>query len=117
MKMIRKKAEKKVDELQVEETKKEEVTKKITAKVFDINTGLRVIEDVKVIKIKSKYFTLAILSDYTPSLGEIEGEVSIVTQNDLIKIENVNAFFHHQNNSFSLLIKEQIGESDNDRNT
>lgn len=106
MKPFKKKTQK-TEETVVEEVVTKKVEKYIVARIFDINSGLRVYENVNVVKIKSKYFTLAIMSDYTPSLGEIEGEVTLITDNDLIKLENLNAYFHHQNNSFSLLIKEQ----------
>lgn len=106
MKPFKKKTQK-TEETVVEEVVTKKVEKYIVARIFDINSGLRVYENVNVVKIKSKYFTLAIMSDYTPSLGEIEGEVTLITDNDLIKLENLNAYFHHQNNSFSLLIKER----------
>ena len=43
----------------------------IKVKVFSISNGLEVIENVKLVRIKSKDYNLLIMPDYMPILGEI----------------------------------------------
>ena len=53
----------------------------IKVKVFDIRNGMRVYDNIKIIRIISKDYNLLIMKDYLPIIGEIEGSVDI--KNDL----------------------------------
>ena len=54
----------------------------IKVKVFDIRNGMRVYDDIKIIRIISKDYNLLIMKDYLPIIGEIEGSVDI--KNDVV---------------------------------
>ena len=49
----------------------------IKVKVFDIRNGMRVYDNIKIIRIISKDYNLLIMKDYLPIIGEIEGSVDI----------------------------------------
>ena len=49
----------------------------IKVKVFDIRNGMRVSDNIKIIRIISKDYNLLIMKDYLPIIGEIEGSVDI----------------------------------------
>ena len=64
----------------------------IKVKVFDIRNGMRVYDNIKIIRIISKDYNLLIMKDYLPIIGEIEGSVDI--KNDVVNesFKNIKAF-------------------------
>ena len=78
----------------------------IKVKVFDIRNGMRVYDNIKIIRIISKDYNLLIMKDYLPIIGEIEGSVDI--KNDVVNesFKNIKAFYMNSNNVFNLMIKE-----------
>ena len=78
----------------------------IKVKVFDIRNGMRVYDNIKIIRIISKDYNLLIMKDYLPIIGEIEGSVDI--KNDVVNesFKNIKAFYMNSNNEFNLMIKE-----------
>lgn len=78
----------------------------IKVKVFDIRNGMRVYDDIKIIRIISKDYNLLIMKDYLPIIGEIEGSVDI--KNDVVNesFKNIKAFYMNSDNVFNLMIKE-----------
>ena len=79
---------------------------KITAHVVNLQDGLVEYEGVSVIHIKSRYYNLLIMDGYTPSIGEIEGTVTIVSEKDSVKLENIRGLYLHKKNVFRLMIRE-----------
>lgn len=63
------------------------------------------IENVKVIRIKSELYTLLIMKDYWPVVGEINGRISIEADENYT-YENIEGFYTLSHNIFHLMIKE-----------
>ena len=78
----------------------------IKVKVFDIRNGMRVYDNIKIIRIISKDYNLLIMKDNLPIIGEIEGSVDI--KNDVVNesFKNIKAFYMNSDNVFNLMIKE-----------
>ena len=78
----------------------------IKVKVFDTRNGMRVYDNIKIIRIISKDYNLLIMKDYLPIIGEIEGSVDI--KNDVVNesFKNIKAFYMNSDNVFNLMIKE-----------
>ena len=78
----------------------------IKVKVFDIRNGMRVYDNIKIIRIISKDYNLLIMKDYLPIIGVIEGSVDI--KNDVVNesFKNIKAFYMNSDNVFNLMIKE-----------
>ena len=78
----------------------------IKVKVFDIRNGMRVYDNIKIIRIISKDYNLLIMKDYLPIIGEIEGSVDI--KNDVVNesFKNIKAFYMNSDNVFNRMIKE-----------
>ena len=79
---------------------------KIIAKVVSLQKGFSNYESVKAIKIISKQYNLMIMEDYLPVIGEIEGNVIIMLEENNIEYKNIKGFYKHSHNEFELLIKE-----------
>lgn len=79
---------------------------KIIAKVVSLQKGFSNYENVKAIKIISKQYNLMIMEDYLPVIGEIEGNVIIMLEENNIEYKNIKGFYKHAHNEFELLIKE-----------
>ena len=77
----------------------------IKVKVFDIRNGMRVYDNIKIIRIISKDYNLLIMKDYLPIIGEIEGSVDI--KNDVVNesFKDIKAFYMNSDNVFNLMIK------------
>ena len=78
----------------------------ITARVIDYVNGIKVIQNIKAVRIKSKGYVLLIMEDYVPTLGRIEGKIVFLTDEEEYVYENVNGFYKHQYNEFTVLIEE-----------
>ncbi len=83
---------------------------RIQARISDFSHGLRVYDGVKLIRVKSRDYTLLIMEDYFPLLGSVQGRVELVTGDDLIDLGEVKGFYLHRDNEFSLLIEAQTAE-------
>lgn len=81
--------------------------KNIIARIYDIRSGLREIQHVDFIRIKSGHYNLMILEDYMPLLGELEGDLTVRAQGETFSLENIHGFYIHQNNLFRLMLKEK----------
>lgn len=81
--------------------------KNIIARIYDIREGLREIQHVDFIRMKSAHYNLMILEDYMPLLGELEGDLTIQAQGEVLTLEDVHGFYIHQNNLFRLMLKEK----------
>lgn len=73
-------------------------------KIFTLKKGLRKLEDVSAIRIKSKDYNLLILKDYIAIIGRITGEFSIEVNDDIIEYKNVDAYYVNSNNEFNVII-------------
>ena len=73
-------------------------------KIFTLKKGLRKLEDVSAIRIKSKDYNLLILKDYIAIMGRITGEFSIEVNDDIIEYKNVDAYYVNSNNEFNFII-------------
>lgn len=76
------------------------------------NIDMKIVENVKIIRIKSKDYNLLIMKDYWPVVGEISGKISIEADENYT-YENINAFYTLSHNIFHLIIKE-VGEQINE---
>ena len=78
----------------------------IKVKIFDIKNGLRVYDNIKIIRIISKDYNLLIMKDYLPIIGEIEGAVDIKNDEVNLSFKDIKAFYMNSDNIFNLMIKE-----------
>ena len=76
----------------------------------DFANGLRVYRDVKLIRIKSSDYSLLIMEDYFPIIGQVNGKIELVSEDSLVDLGKLKGFYVHRNNEFSLLIKEQLDQ-------
>ena len=75
-------------------------------KIFSLSKGLEIIDNIRLIRIKSKDYNLLLMPGYMSLLGEIDGNVDFELDNDTIKYENILAYYVNSNDEFSLLLKE-----------
>lgn len=85
---------------------------KIQARISDFEHGLRVYDGVKLVRIRSREYSLLIMEDYFPSMGSVHGRVDLVTDEDEISLGSVHGFFLHRDNEFSLLVEEELHEDE-----
>jgi transcription elongation factor GreA-like protein len=82
--------------------------------ILDSETiGMQVVENVKAIRIKSELYTLLIMKDYWPVVGEINGKISIEAD-ETITYDYIKGFYSLSHNVFHLIIKEK-GDVPNDK--
>ncbi len=81
---------------------------RIQARVSDFAHGLRVYDDVKLVRIKSSDYTLLIMEDYFPILGSVRGAVELLTEHEQVNLGELRGFYLHRDNEFALLIEEQL---------
>ena len=79
----------------------------IKAKVFSIKDGYYETDNLKLIRILSKDYNLAIMEDYLPIIGEVEGNVLLKGDNFEKRYDNINGFYKCSHNEFELIIKSE----------
>jgi len=75
-------------------------------KVFSLSKGLEIIDNIRIIRIKSEDYNLLLMPGYMSILGEIDGNIDFELDDDTIHYENIIAYYVHSNDEFSLLLKE-----------
>ena len=78
----------------------------IKVRIFTLSSGLQIIENVKVIRIKSTQYNLLIMPDYMPILGDIQGSIDFENVEETKSFNDINAYYVNSNNEFSLIIRE-----------
>ena len=76
-------------------------------KIYSLLNGLSVLENVKVIRIKSKDYNLLIMKDYVPLIGEIEGDFEVETDKETKELANIRGYYVCQNNVFEIILKDE----------
>lgn len=81
---------------------------RLTANIISMNDGLRTIELVSMVRIVSAQYNILIMEDYLPVIGEVDGDVIIVSESAEYKLERVKGFFCHRHNEFSFMLGEEF---------
>ena len=76
-------------------------------RIFDLIHGLKEYENIKFIRIVSNEYSLVILNDYKPVYGEIDGTITINSNEIDLEYNNIKADYVYRNNEFNLVIREQ----------
>ena len=50
------------------------------------------------------------MEDYLPVIGEIEGELTVQSDSETFRLEDIYGFYIHQDNLFRLMLKEKREE-------
>ena len=82
---------------------------KILARVINEKNGIQNIENVRAVRILSKDYVVLIMEDYTSTLGQVDGTVTVISDDGEVVYENINGFYKQQNNVFTLLIAAENG--------
>ena len=78
---------------------------KINVKILNIKNGLTEYNNVKIIKIKSEKYSIVIMEDYLPVIGEVEGNVEIITEDNIVKFKDIHGYYMLKHNQFKFFIK------------
>lgn len=79
---------------------------RIKARVIDEDNGIQILNNVRAVRIVSKGYVLLVLEDYTPTLGEIDGDVTFLCDDREVVLDRIRGFYKMQHNEFTLLIAE-----------
>lgn len=79
-------------------------------RVFELNHGLTVYDEIKLVRIVSKDYNLLVMVDYLPLLGEFDGNIDIKGNNVDISFKNIKGFYMNSNNVFNLMINGEENE-------
>jgi len=81
----------------------------IQVRISDFEHGLRVFDNVNMVRIVSENYNLLVMDDFISTVGVVKGNVEIVGGGEVTSIENVDAYYMHRDNVFTLLIDEEKG--------
>lgn len=74
--------------------------------IISFRNGFQIYQNVKLIRMKSKDYNLLLMVDYMPVVGELEGSLTLVSEQEEIHMEDIRGFYVMKNNVFKLLVKE-----------
>ena len=81
-------------------------TGRIQAQISSFKEGLQKFDDLNIVRIRGKKARLLIMEDYTPIIGEVDGDVDLIGRESYQTLKNVKGFFCHEHNVFFLLLRE-----------
>ena len=79
----------------------------INIKVLSMKKGLVEYNDVQFIRIISKNYSLIIMKDYLPLIGEVQGKIEIEGLKETIKLQNIIGYYIHKHNQFNLFLRDE----------
>lgn len=79
----------------------------INIKVLSMKKGLVEYNDVQFIRIISKDYSLIIMKDYLPLIGEVQGKIEIEGLKETIKLQNIIGYYIHKHNQFNLFLRDE----------
>lgn len=80
---------------------------KISADILSLEKGLEHFDGLKAIRIVSKTYNLLIMDDYLPIIGEIDGDLFLISKDEVVKeMKGVIGFYKHSKNNFEFVLKE-----------
>lgn len=80
--------------------------RELKAILFRLKEGKKQYDKVKMIRLKSKDVNLLLMLDHAPVIGELNGTMSIVCEEEEYEFEAIHGFFHLRNNEFHFLQQE-----------
>ncbi len=80
----------------------------IKVKIFSLSNGLEQLDEIKIIRIKSRDYNLLIMPDYMPVLGEIQGDIDFENKDVHKNLEKITGYYMLTDNEFSLILREDI---------
>ncbi len=83
---------------------------RINARIIDARSGLQTVHDIYAVRIHSKGFRALIMNDYLPTIGRVNGSVTLLNNEGEHHYEQIRGFYKHQHNEFTLLIEEYLKE-------
>ena len=66
----------------------------------------RVLDDVSIIRIKSKTGNILIMEDHVSTIDRVEGTIEFETTFEKIAYNNITAYYSNSKNVFNIIIKE-----------
>ena len=78
----------------------------IKAKIVSMENGLQEFDEIEMIRVKGENHSLLILQNYMPLLGRLDGYVDLVLENETLRIQDVQGYYMHKQNEFSLLVEK-----------
>lgn len=87
------------------EEKRRKPKYKLRAEIVDREKGMRYLEDIRLIRLKSRNHNLLIMEDYMPIIGEVTGYVQFVSDDGIVSFDPIHGFYMHKRNKFTLLIE------------
>ena len=81
---------------------------KISADILSFEKGTEHYDNVKAIRLDSDRYSLRIMSDYLPMIGELKGNMTIMFADSEVVYENIRGFYRHAHNEFEFIIKDRM---------
>ena len=78
----------------------------ILARIVDEKKGYKEISGVFAVRVRNQNSSLVIMTDYVPALGQIDGDVSFLTENDEVLYKDIKGFYKHKDNVFTLIVEQ-----------
>jgi len=80
----------------------------IKVRIIDERQGLTTLDNVYAIRIHSRNYVLLIMKDYSPTLGQIDGDVIFLVEDGEKTLRGVKGCFKQQENEFTMIIEEEM---------
>lgn len=84
-----------------------ELNKKIDVRIIDFEYGMRHYDNINAIRIHDEKYRLLIMSDHAPILGEVNGSLYLLNDDEEIVLKDIHGFFSHVNNQFKIIQKDR----------
>lgn len=81
--------------------------KSMVVKVYDFASGLQQFDNVSIVRLKSTDHNLLIMPDFIPTIGELNGSLSIAGDEIMKEWNEIKGYYVIRNNIFELILKDE----------
>lgn len=92
---------------------KDNASFKLKVSIYNFEKGLETFENVAAVRVINGTHRFLFMSDYTPTLGEINGTIIIIQNDNEIKYENIKGFFVLKDNLLRVIQDDLIQTKEN----
>lgn len=77
----------------------------LRAEIFSMERGKEVYEGLRLIRLCDVNYTLLLMADHTPLIGELKGSIAMLARDDEIVLSDIQGYYTLKGNRFRFLSK------------
>lgn len=86
----------------------------LQAAIFSMEKGKERYEDIRMIRLRDKTYSLMLMADHTPMIGELDGSLALLLQDEEITFTDIQGYYSLKKNVFRFLCRTMPRKTEED---